>query len=79
MNGTKIKDLVISIVSYNSLNFLKECLSSIVTNPPDVEYGIIVVDNASSDESVEFVKRNFPQIRLMYDYKKGCSPEYRAS
>jgi len=69
VNGTKIKDLVISIVSYNSLNFLKECLGSIVANLPDVEYEIIVVDNASSDGSGEFVKRDFTQVRLISNSK----------
>jgi len=65
VNGTEIKDLVISIVSYNSLNFLKECLNSIIVNPPGVSYEIIVVDNGSTDGSSEFVKNNFPQVRLL--------------
>ena len=65
----EIKDLAISIVSYNSLDFLKECLDSIAANPPDVKYEIIVVDNASSDGSAEFVERNFTQVRLILNDK----------
>jgi GT2 family glycosyltransferase len=65
----EIKDLVISIVSYNSLNFLKECLDSIAANPPNANYETIVVDNASSDGSAEFVERNFTHVKLILNNK----------
>jgi len=61
----EIKDLVVSIVSYNSLNFLRECLNSILSSPPGVGHEIIVVDNASGDGTDEFVKRNYPEIILI--------------
>lgn len=61
----KIKDLTISIVSYNSLSFLRECLNSILSSPPGVGHEIIVVDNASGDGTDEFVKRNYPEIILI--------------
>jgi GT2 family glycosyltransferase len=60
-----IKDLVVSIVSYNSLNFLRECLDSILMNPPGIEYEIIVVDNASCDGTAEFVKKSYPEVILI--------------
>ncbi len=63
--SNKVKDLTISIVSYNSLNFLKECLDSILRNPPALDYEIIVVDNASNDGTVEFVKKNYPEVALI--------------
>jgi len=61
----EIKDLTISIVSYNSLSFLRECLNSILSSPPGVGHEIIVVDNASSDGTDEFVKKNYPEIILI--------------
>jgi GT2 family glycosyltransferase len=61
----KNKDLTISIVSYNSLGFLKECLRSIFENPPAVDYSVIVVDNASADGTSEFLKKNYPEIKLI--------------
>jgi len=61
----EIKDLVVSIVSYNSLSFLRECLNSILSSPPGVGHEIIVVDNASSDGTDEFVKKNYPEIILI--------------
>lgn len=61
----KIKDLTISIVSYNSLGFLKECLRSIFKNPPSKEHEIIVVDNASEDGTIEYLKKNYSGVTLI--------------
>ncbi len=61
----EIKDLVVSIVTYNSLNFLKECLRSILENLPGVAYEIIVVDNASGDGTAGFVSKNYPEVTLI--------------
>jgi len=61
----EIKDLVVSIVTHNSINFLKECLYSILENPPGVKYEIIVVDNASGDGTAEFVRKNCPEVTLI--------------
>lgn len=60
-----INKLCVSIISYNSLNFLKECLDSLLSYPPDKGYKIVVVDNASSDGSPEFIKNSYPQIKLI--------------
>ena len=67
--GKENKDLTISIVSYNSLSFLKECLKSISENSPRLKYEIIVVDNASSDGTVEFVKKEYPLVTLISNKK----------
>src|SRR3989304_1543043 len=67
--NNKIKDLTISIVSYNSLYFLRECLDSILENPPELNYEIMVVDNASHDGTVEFVKNNYPEVVLIANNK----------
>lgn len=50
-------DLSIIIVSYNTKDFLKNCINSIVENAKNISYEIIVVDNASTDGSVENIKR----------------------
>lgn len=65
----KTKDLTISIVSYNSLNFLKDCLRSIFKNPPSAEYEVIVVDNASDDGTSEFLKKTYPELNLILNKK----------
>lgn len=49
--------LSIIIVNWNGEKFLPACLRSIVENQPAVPFEIIVADNASSDGSVDWLKR----------------------
>ncbi len=58
-------DLSIVIVNWNGINVLKDCLASIYALTHAVEFEVIVVDNDSSDPSVEMVRRDFPQVRLV--------------
>ena len=53
----------IVIVNFNTSEQLKDCLGNIFSQGEDVE--VIVVDNASSDDSVEMVKNNFPNVKLL--------------
>ncbi len=61
----KAKNLSIIIVTYNSLEYLKDCLSSIYACPPKNDYDVIVVDNASSDGTDEYVKSAYPDTTLI--------------
>ena len=56
--------LSIIIVNYNTSAALKECLNSLLQNRTPASE-IIVVDNASTDNSVEMVKTHFPEIILL--------------
>src|SRR3989344_2960386 len=58
-------DLSIIIVSYNAADFLKECIESIKKNTKKLNYEIIVIDNTSSDNSVEMVMKEFPQVSVI--------------
>lgn len=58
-------DLTISIISYNTRGLLKACLNSIYENTKEINYEIIVVDNNSTDGSVDMVKEEFPQVKLV--------------
>jgi GT2 family glycosyltransferase len=55
----------IVIVSYNSESQVSACLSSLVAHPPGGEYEIIVVDNASRDDTVGRIRSEFPSVRLI--------------
>jgi GT2 family glycosyltransferase len=55
----------IIIVNWNTRVLLKECLESVVHGIQSVEAEIIVVDNASSDGSLEMVEKEFPQAILI--------------
>ena len=49
----KIADVSIIIVNYNTLHVLRPCLDSIIEQTIGIDYEIIVVDNGSTDGSIE--------------------------
>ncbi len=57
-------ELSIIIVNYNTREYLARCLKSLGENT-GFAAEIIVVDNASSDFSVEMVRECFPQVMLV--------------
>ncbi|MEE3233978.1 MAG: glycosyltransferase family 2 protein [Candidatus Latescibacterota bacterium] len=57
--------LSICIVNWNTCSLLRECLASIYSDPAANNWEIIVVDNASFDDSVEMVRREFSEVRLL--------------
>ncbi len=58
-------DLSILIVNWNVRDLLRRCLQSIFANLPPRQMEIIVVDNGSSDGSVEMVRAEFPRVHLI--------------
>ena len=50
-------DLSIVIVNWNGLAVLRPCLRSIFDSPQGIRFEVIVVDNASRDESVTTIER----------------------
>lgn len=57
--------LAIVIVSYNSRNDLEAVLRSLTDPPPVVDHEIVVVDNASTDTTLSYVRERWPGIRLV--------------
>lgn len=56
--------LSIIIANWNGENLLRECLGSILEKTTDISFEIIVVDDASTDRSIELVSR-FPSVKLV--------------
>lgn len=57
--------LSIIIINYNTKEFTKNCLKSVFEKMKDIDCEVILTDNASRDGSVEMVKCNFPQVKLI--------------
>lgn len=63
-------DLSVIIVNHNTSNLLKQCLFSInKTKKNGLRIQTVVVDNASTDRSINMVKKNFPQVTLIESKK----------
>lgn len=58
-------ELSIVILSYNVRDLLLDCVKSIYEHTRDINFEVIVVDNASTDGSVEGVRKSFPQVRVI--------------
>ena len=63
-------DISIVILNYNSLEYLKGCLSSIDKSKlGGISIETIVVDNASSDDSAKVIASKYPKIKLIASKK----------
>jgi len=58
-------DVTIAIVNYNTRQLTAQCLDSILTSQPKVGFEIVVVDNASSDDSADWLEAHYPHLRLV--------------
>ena len=62
MSRTKV---AILIVSYNGRQFLDDCLTSLRTaSTGDIEAKVFIVDNASTDSTVEWLREKFPECSV---------------
>ena len=63
--------IAIVILNWNGKELLEKFVPSIVkhSNFPNVE--LIVADNASTDDSVMFIKQNYPTIKIIQNLKNG--------
>ena len=57
--------LSIVIVNYNARRHLENCLESLTSSPPATAHDIIVVDNASTDGSVQMVRARWPAMTVI--------------
>jgi len=67
----QINDVKISVVipAYNEADFLPRCLDSLMVQKNAPNFEIIVVDNASTDETAEVAKRY--GVRVIHESEKG--------
>lgn len=58
-------DISIIIVNYNVRDYLYKCLRSIIDAKRNLSVEIIVVDNNSQDNSVDYLKPKFPEVKFI--------------
>lgn len=63
--GDAVPDVSIIIANFNTRELLRNCLDSIVRTRPKRSYEVIVVDDASRDDSADMVRERFPDVRLL--------------
>jgi len=68
-NGESSLDLSIVIVSYNTRDVTRHCLQTVLAHTQGLAYEVIVVDNGSTDGSVEMIRSEFPLVNLICNYE----------
>ena len=58
-------DLSIIIITYNSDQYIKECIASIYKHCNTINYEIIVFDNNSKDRTINILESDFKNIKLI--------------
>lgn len=64
-------EVSVVIVTYNSAEVVGGCLTSLREQTRGIEYEVTVVDNASSDETVDLVRRECPWVQLIVRADNG--------
>ena len=65
----KQEDIAIVILNWNGVDLLKQFLPSVVEHSGKAK--VIVIDNDSSDSSVDFLSQNYPSIKLVQNTSNG--------
>jgi hypothetical protein len=60
-----VADVGIVIVNWNTRDLLRGCLRSLAASEPSVKRRVVVVDNASSDNSAAMVRTEFPEVTVL--------------
>ena len=60
-----LPDISILIVSFNTCSILRDCLKSIPQLSGDITLEVVVIDNASQDDSLAMVRSEFPWVKTI--------------
>jgi len=72
--------LSIIIVNYNLCDLLRQSLNSLINAVNSIDYEVFIVDNASTDKSVEMVSHEFPQFHIIANaVNEGVAKAYNQS
>ena len=67
-------DVSVVVVTWNSATSITECLTSLRENPPSVPYEVVLVDNASTDGTLDLARAALPGIvTIVNDRNRGLA------
>ena len=68
---SEAKKVAVVILSWNGKKFLEQFMPSVIAHTSAQLCEIIVADNNSSDDSIAFLKANYPQVRIIQNGRNG--------
>ncbi|NJO04901.1 MAG: glycosyltransferase [Chloroflexaceae bacterium] len=57
--------VVVLVLAWNGVDYLRPCLQALAHQQGIDSYGVLVVDNGSTDGSAELVEHEFPDVALL--------------
>ena len=57
------KNIYVIIVTWNGMKWISRCMSSL--NESVYPVSVVVIDNGSSDETVSFIRENYPSVHIV--------------
>lgn len=75
-------DVSVIIVNYNVKHFLEQCLCSVMQAMQGIDGEVIVVDNASKDNSIDYLRERFDQVQFIANkenagFAKACNQGWK--
>ena len=59
----EMKPVTVVIPNWNGMEFLNTCLGALRLQDTE-DFTVLVIDNASEDGSVSFIRENYPEVRV---------------
>lgn len=60
-----VSNIAIVVLNYNGMSVLPEYLSTLKSSSSNYEYDLIVIDNASTDESIQYLYKNHEDVLVV--------------
>ena len=58
---TRDKNIAVVILNWNGAKYLKQFLPSVIDHSPEAD--VIVIDNCSTDDSIQLLNNNYPAVK----------------